>query len=116
MNNKTLGYFDSNFKLQKTVEVQHLKINDDMTGQAITCDGENIFSVCNNLKYPTVNYILVYDMEGKYLFKHTLNSQLGVLWNNAEMEQIACWNGKYWSLSNSGKNKFRIHELKLREN
>ena len=114
-NNHTLAFFNSDFQLINTVEVANLKINDDMTGQAISCDGQNIFSVCNNLNFPVVNYILCYDMKGNYIQKYTFKNQFGILWNNAEMEQIACYNGKYWSLCNNGTNKFRIHEIKLRE-
>ncbi len=114
MSNKSLGYFDSNFKLKKTVNVKHLKINDNMTGQAITCDGENIFSVCNNLSCsPRINYILCYDINGKYLHKLTFKKELGSTSEKPEMEQLTCYNGQYWSLTNVN-GKFRIHKIKLR--
>ena len=114
MSNKSLGFFDSNFKLKKTVSVKHLKINDKMTGQAITCDGENIFSVCNNLSCsPRINYILCYDINGNYLHKLTFKKELGTTGEKPEMEQLTCYNGQYWSLTNVN-GKFRIHKIKLR--
>lgn len=114
MSNRSLGYFDSKFKLKKTVKVSHLKINDSITGQALTCDGKNIFSACGNLaSRPTVNYILCYDMNGKYLHKITL-TKLGTKSERAELEQMTFWNGKYYTISNvSGK--FRIHKINLRD-
>lgn len=115
LSNKCLGYFDSNFKLKKKVSVKHLKINDKMTGQAITCDGKNIFSVCNNLKVnPRINYILIYDISGKYVRTLTFKKELGTSGDRPEMEQLTCYRGNYWSLTNV-HGKFRIHKIKLRE-
>ncbi len=113
MSNKQFGFFDQNFKLIKTVSAQHMKINDSMTGQAIYTDGKNIFSQCGNLSArPTVNYILCYDMNGKYLQKITL-SKLGSTSEHAELEQLTGWKGKYYTISNCSG--FRIHSIKLRK-
>ena len=114
LSNKSLGYFDSNFTLKKKVSVKHLKKNDKMTGQAISCDGYNIFSVYNNLSCnPRINYIRIYDMNGKYIKDLTFKSSIGSASERPEMEQLTCFNGKYWSLSNVN-GKFRIHKIKLR--
>ena len=113
MSNKQFGFFDQNFKLIKTVNAQHMKINDSMTGQAIYTDGKNIFSQCGNLSSrPTVNYILCYDMNGKYIQKITL-SKLGSTSEHAELEQLTGWKGKYYTVSNCSG--FRIHSIKLRK-
>ena len=112
--NKSLSYFDSDFKLIKKVTVKHLKKKDSMTGQAISCDGCNIFSVFNNLSAnPRVNYIRIYDINGKYVKQIKFKKELGKPEERPEMEQLACYNGKYWSLTNVN-GKFRIHKIKLR--
>lgn len=113
MSNKSFGFFDQNFKLIKTVSAQNMKISDSMTGQAIYTDGKNIFSQCGNLKSrPTVNYILCYDMNGKYIQKISL-SKLGSVSEHAELEQLTGWKGKYYIISNCSG--FRIHSIKLRK-
>ncbi len=114
LSNTSFGYFDSNFKLKKKVACKHMKKNDKMTGQAITCDGCNIFSVYNNLSCtPRINYIRCYDMNGKYIKDLTFKSSIGTSSEKPEMEQLTCYNGEYWSLSNVN-GKFRIHKIKLR--
>ena len=114
LSNTCLGYFDSDFKLKKKVTVKHLKINDNITGQAITCDGTNIFSVCNNLSVnPRINYIRIYDINGKYIKTLTFKKELGSANEKPEMEQITSYKSNYWSLTNV-HGKFRIHKIKLR--
>ena len=114
LSNTCLGYFDSDFKLKKKVTVKHLKINNKMTGQAITCDGKNIFSVCNNLSVnPRINYILIYNIDGKYIRSLTFKKELGTSGERPEMEQLTCYKDNYWSLTNV-HGKFRIHKIKLR--
>ncbi len=108
-----LGYFDSEFKLVKIIKLK--KSMGMSTTQALSTDGQNLFSVTNDFQEnpPRINssQILVYDKDGNYIDKYEFDRQLGV---DAELEQVEFSHGKCYGLVRCSGN-FIIYEFSLRK-
>lgn len=117
-NNKTIGIFNSDLILQDTITCQeHLTINDSMSMQALSCDGSNILSVCSDLRSNSfLNFVLIFDMDGRYLETIELKQNQFPDSIKPEVEQIASFNNDYYILANIGKGRFGIYKINLREN
>lgn len=114
-NNRTLSVFDSNFRFLNDLKLNYnCRINGKISNQVFTCDGYNYFSVCNNLRVtPIINYIVIYDLNGKHIKDLTLEKELLINNEKVEFEQLAYFNNNYYMLAQC-KGFFRIYQLKLR--
>lgn len=115
-NNRTLSVFDSDFKFLNDIKLNYnCRINGKISNQVFTCDGYNYFSVCNYLKVtPIINYIVIYDLNGKHIKDLTLEKELLINNERVEFEQLAYANNNYYMLAQC-KGFFRIYQLNLRK-
>ena len=117
LDNYTLAVFDDKFILKKRINCSsHLTIDKNMAVQVVTCDGVNIFSVCSDKTVkPRINYILVFDIDGKYLYKITLPPNRIPEAEFPELEQLARYKNDYYVNSALGYGRYGIYKITLRK-
>lgn len=115
-NNRTLSFFDANFKFLSDLKLNYnCRINGKISKQVFTCDGEYYYSICNHLSVtPIINYIVIYDLNGKHIKDLTLEKELLINNERVEFEQLAYANNNYYMLAQC-KGFFRIYQLNLRK-
>ena len=115
LSHDSLGYFDENFYFKKRFHTDQLRLNDKVFSQALSTDNQYLYSICNDLTVsPSLNYILVFDMKGKFQRTYTFNTGFGMPNEKPELEQITFVGNDCYGLTKA-RSRFIISKINIKQ-